>query len=117
MTIPRGFHTPGVFAILKRRFFRNISLTDRCVLGRSGHIISAEFDGSGAVLFHTGDRTAHLLNVTAWDVYRLINGRRSIGEIGKLLSDEYGVGEKKVEKDVKKVCCSFLERGILTRGE
>ncbi|PSL04745.1 coenzyme PQQ synthesis protein D (PqqD) [Haloactinopolyspora alba] len=59
-----------------------------------------EIDGE-ITLFHEPTQTALVLNTTASDVWRLIDGHRSAADIAALLASSYGADPEVVRTDVE----------------
>jgi hypothetical protein len=103
--------------VFLRKIFRGKSaLSERSVFEKNGGI-SAEFDGGETVLFNTKDRRSYLLNRSASEIYRLTNGKKSVGNITDMVKSNYGIDKEIIEKDIKEIYKVFLERGIVSHVE
>jgi hypothetical protein len=59
-----------------------------------------DIDGE-VTLFHEPTQTALVLNETAGDVWRLVDGERTTDEIVRLIAGAYGIGADEVRADVE----------------
>lgn len=100
-----------------RKIFRGVSaLSEKSTFQKNGGI-SAEFDGGETVLFKTKDRRSYLLNRSASEVYKLTDGKRSVGKITEIVKNNYCVDKNIIENDIKEIYKVFLERGIVSHVE
>jgi Coenzyme PQQ synthesis protein D (PqqD) len=73
-----------------------------------------QLDIDGEITLYDGEHSnALVLNTTASDVWRLLDGHRSIEEIVQLLSIAYNAPEEVVRTDVERTVREFAERHLL----
>lgn len=73
-----------------------------------------ELDVDGSVtLFHTGTQTALVLNATASDVWRLLDGKRQVDEIVSVLSDTYSADTDALRAGVEDALTQLREHDLL----
>lgn len=90
--------------------------SEKSILKKNGGAF-AEFEGGETVLFNTDDRRSYLLNRSAWEVYKLTDGKRSVRKITEIIKRNYRVGTNIIKKDIKKIYKGFLKRGIVSHVE
>ncbi|WP_165367922.1 PqqD family protein [Phytoactinopolyspora endophytica] len=71
-----------------------------------------EIDGD-ITLFHTGTQTALVLNGTASDVWRLVDGERTVSEIAEMLDEVYDADAETVRAGVDTALAQLEEHGVL----
>lgn len=70
------------------------------------------------MLHDSGTGALHVINRTADFVWRSCDGSHTIGDIAKLLADEFETLEgTDVKKDVEEVIQSFVDKGVLESQE
>jgi len=77
------------------------------------HVHEMEIDGE-VTLLHRETQTALVLNDTAGDVWRLLDGRRTVSEIVDTLCAAYGTERDIVRAGVESALRSFEGQGFLT---
>ncbi|NED99624.1 PqqD family protein [Phytoactinopolyspora halotolerans] len=74
-----------------------------------------EIDGD-ITLFHAATQTALVLNGTASDVWRLIDGERTLEEIVAALDQAYDADPETVRAGVDSALTQLREHGLLASG-
>jgi hypothetical protein len=69
---------------------------------------ACELDGE-AVLFNPQTQTMHMLNATAWAVWRRCDGRTTIGELAASLAGEYALDPETARDHVEQLVTCFGE--------
>ena len=89
--------------------------TDRLGPPRGG-VRELELDGDIS-LYDPATRNAAVLNGTASDVWRLLDGEHSLEEIIELLAGAYGVETGAIRTDVERTVGELIESGFLAAPE
>lgn len=77
-----------------------------------------ELDIDGKVtLFHTKTQTALVLNETASDVWRLLDGERTTAEIVALLSEAYHTDQARVREGVEAALRQLLGHQLINHSQ
>ncbi len=80
----------------------------------------------GALSHQTGDELVVVLpqegrfivlNRTGAQVFRMMDGSRTLGEIAEVLSEQYGIPVEQAQRDVLALAGKLLERAAVTRRE
>lgn len=71
-----------------------------------------ELDGDIS-LYHPGTGQALVLNATASDIWRLLDGEHSVPRIVELLAGAYGTDPEAIRADVLRVIEDLTEHGFL----
>ncbi len=104
----------------------NSEVTINSVCKPSENIVSREIlDDTLIVPLVAGigdaDDEFYTLNETARDIWRMLDGQRSLGEIAEVLSQDFSSSVEEIEKDVIGFAAEMLSRKILvdcsTRNE
>lgn len=74
-----------------------------------------ELDGDIS-LYDPRTQNAAVLNTTASDVWRLLDGEHSLDEIVELLAAAYGVQVDAIRPDVERTVGELLDSGFLPRN-
>ncbi|WP_158564246.1 PqqD family protein [Jiangella anatolica] len=75
-----------------------------------------EMDIDGEVtLFHEPTHTALVLNETAGDVWRLVDGERTVDEIVRLLASSYGASDDDVRAGVEAALDELVAHHVVDR--
>ncbi len=96
----------------------NSEVTINSVFKPSENIVSREIlDDTLIVPLVAGigdaDDEFYTLNETARQIWRMLDGQRSLGEIVKVLSQDFSSSEEEIEKDVIGFAAEMLSRNIL----
>lgn len=83
------------------------------VYKKNNNIVTAEFESNKSVLFNVEDRTSHILNSTAQEVYRLTDGKKTMEQISDIIAESFQADKQVVQKDVKHICHLFIKKGII----
>jgi hypothetical protein len=75
-----------------------------------------EIDGD-ITLFHTETQEALVLNPTAGDVWRLLDGERDVSQIVELLSRAYAEDAETVRAGVEAALAQFRQHDVLESAE
>lgn len=75
-----------------------------------------ELDGDIS-LFDAATRQAMLLNSTASDVWRLLDGEHTLDEIVRLLAVAYGQPAETIRADVQRTVAVLADAGLLAEPE
>jgi len=78
-------------------------------------VLETEMDGDISLYDPASERVT-VLNATASDVWRLVDGERSAADITGLLASAYGVAPGSIADDVSAALRSFEEAGLLGGG-
>jgi len=78
----------------------------------SRHIIVERTEGK-IVLFDPNKLLFYNLNETASFIFHLLKMKKSLNEIVQLTTSEYGMGPKRVKKDVKKILTDLERKNII----
>lgn len=73
-----------------------------------------EVDGDIS-LYHPGTGAALVLNTTASDIWRLLDGEHGVDHIVELLAAAYGTEAATIRDDVRRVIANLTEHGFLPR--
>lgn len=76
------------------------------------HILETEIDAEIS-LYDPRTEQVTVLNGTASDVWRLVDGKRSVEEITELLSSAYQVSPNEIAADVTQTVGLFAEAGLI----
>lgn len=71
-----------------------------------------ELDGDVS-LFDTATQQALLLNATASDVWRLLDGQHTLDDIVRLLATAYGQADDDIRPDVERTVATLTDAGFL----
>ena len=85
--------------------------TDRPRAG--DHLTGRDLKDEYVLLGHTGDRL-HVLNDTAREIFLLCDGRRTIREIVRAMTERFEVTEEQATEDVRATLSEFVALGIVT---
>jgi len=88
-----------------------VQLNDRPC--RAHSVVSRLLDGE-AVLVHPAQGRVRVLNGVGARIWSLVDGKRSIEEIARLLAQEYEVDLPQAELDAVAFCNELAGRGLLT---
>jgi hypothetical protein len=83
------------------------------IFKRNGDMVASHFGNEESVLFNAADRRTFLLNSTAARIYRLTDGRRNVRIVCSLIADHYPVDPERIDRDVKHIYRTFVEKGIV----
>jgi hypothetical protein len=93
-------------------------LPDR-VLERVGppapHILASELDGDIS-LYDPVRSNVHVLNSTASDVWRLLDGEHTLDEVVEMMARSYEVDRSDIRAHVARTIDVFTDRGLLSRA-
>lgn len=78
----------------------------------SGDVLEAEVDGDVS-LYHPGTERVVVLNRTASDIWRLLDGSHTLGEVTELLAAAYDADPEVVAADVERTVAELIEAGML----
>ena len=81
----------------------------------SPHVLVTEIDGDLA-LYDAERNEVHVLNVSAGDIWRLLDGERDLDEIVALIAEAYSAHPDDVRPDVAAAVATFVDRGLLPAG-
>ena len=76
------------------------------------HVLVTELDGNIS-LYDPRRAEVHVLNVTASQIWRLLDGSRSIEDVVEVLADAYSLDPVEVQAAVAATVSTFVERGLL----
>ncbi|MDP3984386.1 MAG: PqqD family protein [Acidimicrobiia bacterium] len=79
------------------------------------HIIETEI-GDEISLYDPATERVMVLNTTASDVWRLVDGQNTVDQIVSLLSLSYGVDPAAIEADVHSAVARLVDEGLLEGG-
>lgn len=86
---------------------------DETVVGpASSHVLETEIDAEVS-LYDPSTEQVTVLNGTASDIWRLVDGTRTIAEITSLLASSYGVERSVIAEDVHKTLDEFSRAGLI----
>ena len=88
----------------------------------SEDIVARDIEGDIVIVplvagFGDADDELYTLNDTGRDVWKQLDGRRTLREIASALSSEYTASRGTVEADVLGFAAEMLRRGILTTSD
>lgn len=86
-------------------------LNDRPCQAQS--VVSRLLDGE-AVLVHPAQGKVRVLNSVGARIWELADGQRTVGEIARLVAQEYAVELPQAESDALAFCRDLSGRGLLT---
>lgn len=75
-------------------------------------VLETEIDGEIS-LYHPGNERVVVLNETASDIWRLLDGSRTVAQVAELLSSSYGADPVVVAADVERTVDQLVEAGML----
>ncbi|GAH73156.1 unnamed protein product [marine sediment metagenome] len=66
---------------------------------------------------NVGDlESIYTLNEVAARIWELIDGKRKIGEIEKVITDEFDITSEKAERDIEDLLRQLVKIGAITKG-
>jgi hypothetical protein len=71
--------------------------------------------GDELSIYHPATQEALLLNQTASDIWRLVDGTRSVAQIVDALAVAYQVDTAEIAPEVERVISDFEQRGLVPR--
>ena len=77
-----------------------------------GGVLVAELDGD-LTLYDPSRNEVHLLNATAGDIWRLMDGEHRLDDIVDLIAATYSAGNDEVRPHVERTVSLFVERGLV----
>ena len=80
------------------------------------HLLASELDGDIS-LYDPVRSNVHVLNSTASDVWRLLDGEHTLDEIVELMARSYEVDPSDIRVHVARTLDAFTERGLLSRTQ
>jgi PqqD family protein of HPr-rel-A system len=83
---------------------------------RAAHVLVSELDGD-LTLYDSQRNEVHVLNATAGDIWRLLDGEHDLDEIVADLAAAYDVAPDVVRPHVVATLSTFAERGLLAEDE
>jgi len=78
-------------------------------------VLVTEIDGDLA-LYDAERNEVHVLNVSAGDIWRLLDGERDLDEIVALIAEAYSADPDDVRTHVAGAIATFVDRGLLPAG-
>jgi pyrroloquinoline quinone biosynthesis protein D len=78
--------------------------------------LEVEDMGDEVLIYVPGTDRTILLNETAALVWRLCDGRRTVGEISDLLAQAYPESDFAIRQQVRDTLSDFVERGLIETG-
>lgn len=86
---------------------------DETVVGpASSHVLETEIDDDVS-LYDPSTEQVTVLNGTASDIWRLVDGTRTVAEITDLLASSYGVERSAIADDVRKTIGELTRAGLI----
>jgi len=82
----------------------------------ASHLIASELDGDIS-LYDPVRSNVHVLNSTASDVWRLLDGEHTLDEVIVLMARAYELDPSDIRVHVARTVDVFTERGLLRRAE
>lgn len=79
------------------------------------HILETEIDAEIS-LYDPRREQVTVLNETASDIWRLVDGERGLDEITELLASAYGVPRAEIVRDVTNTVSRFAKAGLIDSG-
>ena len=74
--------------------------------------------GDECMLFDDTDQCVHVLNGTAWEVWKHCDGSFSVSQIAQVLAQQYaGVDYEKILVDVSKIVAEFQQLNLVQGQE
>jgi hypothetical protein len=80
---------------------------------RASPDVSCKNLGDESVLFDAASRTAHVVNQTAAEVWRLCDGTRSLAHVARSMGERYPDARDRVAADVEEIVAAFRGLGLL----
>jgi hypothetical protein len=77
------------------------------------HVVVSELDGDIS-LYDSVGRDVHVLNATASDVWRLLDGEHTLDQIVELMARSYGVDPCDIRVHVARTVDVFTDLGVLS---
>jgi hypothetical protein len=79
---------------------------------KNPNVLTKTIDGE-TVLVKTADRGSYLLNCTATDIWRLVNGKTPLSRIIAILSKRYGQKKASVKHDVIQLIAALRKKTLI----
>lgn len=86
--------------------------SDSVVGPAPSHVLETEIEGEVS-LYNPRNEQVTILNGTASDIWRLIDGEHSIAEITSLLASSYGIDPAAIADDVSQTIDRLSEAGLI----
>jgi hypothetical protein len=67
-----------------------------------------------AVLVHPGQNKVRVLNAVGARLWELADGQHTVGEMARVVADEYAVDVLQVQSDAMLFCQDLVDRGLLS---
>lgn len=112
VTTLRGIGPPICTTLIVFVYHAGVAERENVVGPARSHLLESEIDGDISI-YDAKTEKVTVLNGTASDVWRLIDGRTSVGEIAELLASSYQVSIEDVATDVAETVARFAEAGLL----
>ncbi len=82
---------------------------------RRTNVTVEELDGE-ALIYDSVTADTHRLNLTAYFVWRACDGRATIGQIARSLTESFDVSYEEAGEHAERIVTEFLERGLVFVG-
>lgn len=91
-------------------------MSDEAIWTRQPQVLETEMD-QDISLYDPRDEKVTVLNVTAGDIWRLLDGETTLREIASLLARAYDADEKEVQGDVVRTVDELAAEDLVERVE